>query len=266
MFQADFLKGKNTFVAGGTSGMNREIAAAYAKAGANVAVLSRSKDKVEDTIAYLKGINSEIDVLGFAVDVRDYDGVCTAMATAADKFGLLDIVVSGAAGLFIAPAEKLSANAFKTVVDIDLLGSFHVLRAAYEHTRKPGASFINITAPQAKAPFWGQAHACAAKAGLNMLTESLAYEWGSHGVRVNAISPGFIQGTEGFNKFTGTPEMTQMMLDRVPSGEFGTTEDIANMALFLASDVSRHVNGEIIRVDGGHELNGGLMLKPEMLG
>jgi NAD(P)-dependent dehydrogenase (short-subunit alcohol dehydrogenase family) len=266
MFEKNVLKGQSAFIAGGTSGINREIAAAFVQAGAQVAVLSRKPEKVEGAVEYLRGLREDAHVLGFAADVRDFDSVNNAIEQTAELFGPLDIVVSGAAGLFNAPAEKMSANAFKTVIDIDLLGTFHVLRAAYDYARKPGASFINISAPQGSVPFAGQSHACAAKAGVNMLTKSLALEWAPQGIRVNAIVPGPIEGTEGFRKFTATPELSQLMMDAVPMKEFGSTDDIANMALFLATKASRYVVGEIIRVDGGQELTGGLNIDPHSFG
>ena len=265
MFKHDVLKGQAAFIAGGTSGINREIAAAFVQAGAQVAVLSRKQEKVDDTVEYLRGLREDAHVLGFAADVRDYDGVNNAIGQTAELFGPLDIVVSGAAGLFIAPAETMSANAFKTVIDIDLLGSFNVLRSAYDYARKPSASFINISAPQAYVPYWGQAHACAAKAGVNMLTQSLAFEWGSHGIRVNAIVPGPIEGTEGVQKFSATPELNKTLMASVPMGRYGSTDDIAKMAIFLASDATAYMTGEIIRVDGGQVLTGGMMIDPKSL-
>lgn len=253
------LKGKNTFVAGGTSGMNKAIAQAYAKAGANVTVISRSQDKVDETVASLLSINPEGNMLGFAVDVREYDKVEEAIKATAELSGKLDIVVSGAAGLFMAPAEKMSANAFKTVIDIDLIGTFHVLRAAFEHAnRDNGASFINISAPQSTSPYWGQAHACAAKAGLDMLTKCLGMEWADKGIRVNAIVPGPIEGTGGFDKFTEFPALEELLMSHVPMKKYGKKDDIANMAMFLASEAARYVTGEIIRVDGGQALTGGI--------
>ena len=265
MFENKVLAGCAAFIAGGTSGINRGIAAAFVQAGAQVAVLSRKPEKVEDAVDYLRSLSDEAHVLGFAADVRDFDSVNDAIRQTADLFGPLDVVVSGAAGLFIAPAERMSANAFKTVVDIDLIGTFNVLRSAYDYARRPGASFINISAPQASVPYWGQAHACAAKAGVNMLTRSLAFEWGSHGVRVNAIVPGPIDGTEGVRKFSATPALRKTMLDSVPMGRCGTIEDIARMAIFMASDAGAYMTGEIVRLDGGQVLTGGMMIDPESL-
>src|SRR6185295_16943320 len=115
----------------------------------------------------------------------------------------------GAAGNFVAPALGMSANGFKTVVDIDLMGTFHVFRASFAFLRRPGASLIAITAPQAVRPSMFQAHVCSAKAGINMLTKCLAMEWGPAGVRVNAISPGPIADTEGMRRLAPSAEAEQ---------------------------------------------------------
>jgi NAD(P)-dependent dehydrogenase (short-subunit alcohol dehydrogenase family) len=148
----------------------------------------------------------------------------------------------------------MSANAFKTVVDIDLIGTFNVLRAAFPHLRRPGASLISITAPQAVNPSMFQAHACAAKAGVNMLTKCLAMEWGPAGVRVNAISPGPIAETEGMARLAPTPELERSAKGRLALRDYGTKGDISAAALFLASDAARYITGTILDCDGGASL------------
>jgi NAD(P)-dependent dehydrogenase (short-subunit alcohol dehydrogenase family) len=149
----------------------------------------------------------------------------------------------------------MSANGFRTVVDIDLMGSFHVLRAAHAHLRKPGASVINISAPQAVIPMRLQSHACAAKAGVDQLTRVLALEWGSEGVRINAISPGPIDGTEGVKRLMAQDEAQHAQVAAsVPLQRFGTLEDIANLALFLASPHAGFISGAVIPCDGGGAL------------
>jgi hypothetical protein len=246
------LAGKTAFVAGGSSGINLGIAQAFARAGARVALISRSAEKIE---AAAKTITDEgHEAIGLAADVRDYPAVEAALAKAVERFGKLDIVLSGAAGNFVAPALGMSANGFKTVVDIDLIGTFNVLRASFQHLNRPGASLISITAGQAVRPSLYQAHVCAAKAGINMLTKCLAMEWGPAGVRVNAISPGPIADTEGMRRLAPTEQAEAAIKNRIALRDYGTKADIAEMAIFLSSDSAKYITGTIVNVDGGSEL------------
>ncbi|MEO1001109.1 MAG: SDR family NAD(P)-dependent oxidoreductase, partial [Pseudomonadota bacterium] len=157
------FSGANVLVFGGTSGINLGIAEEFAKAGANLGVASRKPEKVEAAVAGLRALGARAE--GYALDVRDAAAVAEAIATFARDVGPIDVLISGAAGNFPAPALGMSPNAFKSVVDIDLLGTYHVMRAGFEHLRKPGACVINISAPQAQIPMQLQAHVCAAKAG-----------------------------------------------------------------------------------------------------
>jgi NAD(P)-dependent dehydrogenase (short-subunit alcohol dehydrogenase family) len=248
----NILAGKVAFVAGGTSGINLEIAHRYARAGAKVAVLSRKQDKVDAAVAELAAEGGE--VRGYAADVRNYEAVEAALRQTSEAFGKIDVVLSGAAGNFPAPVLGMSANAFKSVVDIDLMGTFHVLRASYAYLNLPGASLISITAGQAEHPMMFQAHVCAAKAGINMLTKVLAMEWGPAGVRVNAISPGPIGDTEGMRRLAPTEEIGNAIKAKLALRDYGTRADIAEMALFLASESARYMTGAIINVDGGTDL------------
>ena len=246
------LKGKVAFVAGGSSGINLGIAQHFARHGAKVALISRSADKIA---AAAKSITDDGgEALGLAADVRDYAAVEAALRETAERFGKIDIVLSGAAGNFVAPALGMSANGFKTVVDIDLIGTFNVLRASFEFLNRPGASLISITAGQAVRPSMYQAHVCAAKAGINMLTKCLAMEWGPQGVRVNAISPGPIADTEGMRRLAPNPEDEQRIKSRIALRDYGTKTDIAEAALYLSSDSARYITGTILNVDGGSEL------------
>ena len=126
--------------------------------------------------------------------------------------------------------------------------------ASFEHLNRPGASLISITAGQAVRPSLYQAHVCAAKAGINMLTKCLAMEWGPAGVRVNAISPGPIEDTEGMRRLAPTPEATEAIIKRIALRGYGTKTDIAEAAIFLSTESAKYITGAIINVDGGSEL------------
>lgn len=248
------FSGKHVFVAGGTSGINLGIAEGFARAGAKLTVLSRSQDKVDAAVAQLKKLGANAG--GVSADVREYAAIETAFKSASGQFGPIDVLISGAAGNFPAPALGMSPNGFKAVVDIDLIGTFHVMRAAFPHLKKPGASVINITAPQSAQPTHFQVHVCAAKAGVDMVTRVLAMEWGPVGLRVNAISPGPIDDTEGMRRLAPNEKARQIVTESVPLLRFGRVEDIAHAALFLSSPYAGYINGAILAVDGGWSLSG----------
>lgn len=245
-------EGKSVFVAGASSGINLGIARAFAREGARLTVLSRSADKIEVAAAELRDLGAA--AIGIACDVRDYSGLEAAFAQSSAAHGKVDVLISGAAGNFLAPAVKMSANAFKTVVDIDLLGTFNVFRASFEHLTKPGASLIAITAGQAVHAMPFQIHACAAKAGVNMVTKCLALEWGPAGIRVNAISPGPIADTEGMARLAADPKREAQIKGRLALRDYGTKDDIAEAALFLSSAAAKYITGTILNVDGGSDL------------
>lgn len=249
-FGPGILAGKVAFVAGGTRGMNLEIARRYAQQGAKVAVLSRDKERVDAAVQDLEQIGGE--VRGYSADVREYDELEAALTSTAEELGPLDIVVAGQAGNFYAPAMGMSSNGFKAVVDIDLVGTFNVFRASHDLLARPGASLIAITAPEAVRPLKYQAHVCAAKAGVNMLIKVLALEWGPEGVRVNGISPGPIEGSWGMdNVASPTQDMKDRITQASPLRRWGTNDDIADSALFLASDAASYITGTILDTDGG---------------
>jgi NAD(P)-dependent dehydrogenase (short-subunit alcohol dehydrogenase family) len=251
-FAPNILAGKVAFVAGGSSGINLAIAQRFAAAGASVGIISRKEDKVAAAVKSITDAGRR--AFGLSADVRDYAAIEASLKRVTEEFGAIDIVLSGAAGNFLAPALGMSANAFKTVVDIDLIGTFNVLRASWDFLRRPGASLISITAGQGSRPMMFQAHACAAKAGVNLLTRCLAMEWGPAGVRVNAISPGPIAETEGMMRLAASPQVEAALKTRIPMRDYGRKSDIADMALFLASDNSKYVTGAILDCDGGSSL------------
>jgi NAD(P)-dependent dehydrogenase (short-subunit alcohol dehydrogenase family) len=245
---------KVVFVSGGTDGINLGIAKAFASEGARVCVMSRRQERVDAAVAALLELGGE--AIGFAADVRDPTAVSAALAATVSAWGPIDVVVSGAAGNFLALASELSTAGFKTVVDIDLLGTFNVMRGAWPHLRKPGAAILSMSAPQSWLPMPLQVHVCAAKAGVDQVTRTLAIEWGGDGVRVNSIAPGPIGGTEGMKRLAATASAVETWVQNVPLKRFGTLDDIANAALWLCSDAASYVTGVVLAVDGGISLGG----------
>jgi len=248
------FKDKTVVVVGGTSGINLGVAKSFASAGAKVAVISRSQEKVDLAVASLQELGAE--AIGASADVRDFDQLTEAINGFAEKFGKFDVVVSGAAGNFPARAMDMSPNAFASVVNIDLIGTFHAMKAVYPHLQKPGASVINISAPQSFIASEYQSHVSSAKAGVDMLTRSLAIEWGPEGIRVNSVIPGPIMDTGGMDKLAPTQGMQDAIVENVPLRRNGTSKDIGNCCLFLSSEFADYISGVLLPVDGAWSLGG----------
>jgi peroxisomal 2,4-dienoyl-CoA reductase len=247
-FDPNLLKDRVALVTGGGTGICRGIALALARHGCHVAITSRKMEHLEPTVEELRGIG--VRALARAADVRDPVAVGETVAAAVAELDRLDILINGAAGNFVCLAENLSPNGFGTVVDIDLKGTFNASRAALPHLKARGGSVINISATLPYLGTMGQSHAAAAKAGIDSLTRTLAVEWGPLGIRVNGIAPGPIDGTEGVRRLTSEASR-QQAVRTCPMGRLGTTDDIANAALYLCSDAASYVNGVTLVVDGG---------------
>lgn len=248
------FEGKTVFVMGGTSGINLGIAEAFAQNGADLLVASRSQDKVDAAVETLAGYGRKAH--GFSADARDIAAIEEGLKSQSENFEKIDIMIVGQAGNFPAPAMGMSANAFKSVVDIDLLGTFNTVKAAHPYFAKDDTRVIAISAPQSIVPMPMQAHVCAAKAGVDMLTKVLAMELGHQGVRCNGIIPGPIEDTEGMARLAPTEEARENTRRTVPLERLGTKRDIANCAMFLASPLADYISGAIIPVDGGWSLGG----------
>lgn len=248
------LAGTAVFITGGGSGINLAVAHGFASVGADVAICGRTPDKLDRAADELRRAHP-VRVVTAPADVRDYDGVQAAVGAAVDAFGRLDAVVAGAAGNFFCAAEAITSKGFTTVVEIDLLGSFHTARAAFDHLKASRGSLLFVSAGQAYLPFSHQVHVGAAKAGIDNMMTNLALEWGQHGIRANSIVPGPIQDTEGMRRLTA-PVGVETWTDAVPLGRFGRADEIAAMAVVLSSPLASYVTGARIVVDGGLGLSG----------
>ena len=258
IFVAGVLKGRVAFVTGGGTGITGGVARAMAEAGASVALVSRSLEHLEpaaQAINDARAGNANIgEAFAVAADVRDPEAVERAIAATIARFGKIDIVVNGAAGNFLAPAEALSPNGFGTVVDIDLKGTFNVCRAAFAQLKEHQGQILNISATLHYLGTPMQLHVSAAKAGVDALTRNLAVEWGRYGIRVNTIAPGPIEDTEGMKRLVPEP-VKEKLKKNIPLGRFGRISDIEQAALFLCSEGARFINGAILVVDGGQWLS-----------
>src|SRR6267378_4614859 len=252
IFADNLLKDHVAFVTGGGTGITGGVARALAEAGAAVALVSRQIDHLEPAAAAINEQGGR--AFAVAADVRNPEEVAKAIAATVDYFGKIDIVVNGAAGNFLCPAEQLSPNGFGTVVDIDLKGTFNVCRAAFEQLKQHRGQILNISATlhYGGTPF--QLHVSAAKAGVDALTRNLAVEWGRYGIRVNAIAPGPIEDTEGMKRLVPEP-VKDKLRKNIPLGRFGRIADIERAAVFLCSDAASFINGEVVVVDGGQWLS-----------
>src|SRR5262245_8829602 len=260
MFAQDLLAGRVALVTGGGTGICRGIALAFAAHGCDVAITSRKIEHLEPTVAELRATGRR--AIARAADVRDPAAVAGVVDATVAELGRLDILINGAAGNFICLAENLSPNGFGTVVDIDLKGTFHVSKAALPHLKARGGVVLNISATLPYLGTVGQSHAAAAKAGVDTLTRVLACEWGPYGIRVNGIAPGPIEGTEGVRRLTNEQSRANAIKQN-PLGRMGTTDDIANAALYLCSAAASYVNGVTLVVDGGLWLRSARMLGEE---
>lgn len=252
-FSKDLFKGKTVFVTGGGSGINLGIAKNFAALGANLAICGRTQEKLDAAAGELRALGAK--VCSVVADVRDMAALEAALVTIRAELGPVDVLVCGAAGNFICRAEQLSANGFKTVIDIDLIGAFNASRAAFEQLKETRGNIIYISAGQAFMPYAFQLHVGAAKAGIDMMMKNLALEWGKYGIRCNSIAPGPIEGTEGMKRLSNPAALAQLKA-AIPLQRLGTVDDIGQVAVFLASPLAAYVSGTLLVADGGQNLAG----------
>ena len=258
MFADDLLAKHVVFITGGSSGLGLSMARRFVSLGAKVAICGRNPDKLQRARQELEELGGEVKA--FQVDVRDAGAVERMIRDTVAHFGELTDLVNNAAGNFLSATEDLTPNAFRAVVDIVLFGTFYATLYFGRYligSGKPG-SILNILAPYAETGSAFVVPSASAKAGVLAMTRSLAYEWGTYGIRVNAIAPGPFPTKGAWQRLVPDERLEKAFLAKIPLGRFGRHEELANLAAFLLSDLSPYLTGECITIDGGEHLHGGM--------
>ena len=259
MLRDDALEGKVIVVTGGGSGLGKAMTKYFLELGAKVAITSRDLTKLQNTALELE-TETRGECLPLQCDVRHYEEVEQMLKAVIEKFGKVDVLLNNAAGNFISPTERLSANAFDTIIDIVLKGTKNCTLAFGKHwidTKQTNATVLNIVTTYA---WTGSAYvvpSATAKAGVLAMTRSLAVEWAKYGIRTNAIAPGPFPTKGAWDRLLpGDLAEKFDMAKKVPLQRVGDHQELANLAAYLVSDFSAYINGEVVVIDGGEWLKG----------
>jgi NAD(P)-dependent dehydrogenase (short-subunit alcohol dehydrogenase family) len=246
------FEGRCVLVTGGGTGLGKAIAAEFARLGAAVVVASRKDEHLEAAREALADLGG--GALAVRCDIRSAEDVAAAFDAADEAFGLPDVLVNNAAANFPSPAEDLSPNAWRTVVDITLNGTFLCAREFGRRHLAAGTpgSIVNVGASYAWTGGPGFAHSAAAKAGVKNLTESLAVEWGPYGIQVNALVPGLFPHEDMTADITGNLDRTSDKDVCQPALRVGHRQELGWAATFLASPYGRFISGHTLVVDGAN--------------
>ena len=256
MFDVQLLKGKTIIVTGGGTGLGKSMATRFAELGADLVITSRRQNVIDETAKALREHGGK--VLAISCDVRDTEQVESMVEQTVSEFGTIDILLNNAAGNFISPTENLSSNAFRTIVDIVLNGTFHCTQAVGKVMRKNKSGVIlNIVTTYAWTGSGYVVPSACAKAGVLAMTRSLAVEWAKYGIRTAAIAPGPFP-TKGAWSRLAPPGLgiEKKMKERIPLKRVGEHIELANLATYLISDQAAYINGEVVTIDGGEWLKG----------
>ncbi|KAJ7620949.1 2,4-dienoyl-CoA reductase [Roridomyces roridus] len=261
VFKEEIFNGKVLFCTGGGSGICRGMTEAILRHGANATIIGRKVDRLTQAAKELSAATGR-KVIAAQGDVRQPETLAAAVKKTIEAFGRIDFVICGAAGNFLAPISGLSENGFRTVIEIDTIGTYNTIKATLPHIRAAKGAYIHVSATLHYRGTPYQAHVSAAKAGIDALSAVLAVEEGPHGVRSNVIAPGPIHGTEGMDRLEnkGTADERAQWDLLYPSGRMGVIGDVANAAVFLFSDAALNITGQVLPVDGGSVHLGMLVL------
>ncbi|HSM36797.1 MAG TPA: SDR family oxidoreductase [Longimicrobiales bacterium] len=269
MLSNDALDGRVILVTGGTAGLGLSMAGRFLELGASVSICGRDPGRLQEAVASLRdrlaadadgGQPTEPDqrIHGSSCDVRDFDAVAAWVSEAEARLGTPNGLVNNAAGNFLAATEDLSPNAFDTVVRIVLHGTFHAtLAAGRRMIAGDGGAIVNIVTTYAETGSAFVIPSAAGKGGVLAMTRSLAVEWATYGIRVNAIAPGPFPTEGAWSRLLPTPELEREALERIPAGRFGEHRELADLAAFLLSDASSYITGDCVTIDGGRTIASG---------
>ncbi|KAL1412715.1 peroxisomal 2 4-dienoyl-CoA reductase sps19 [Vanrija albida] len=249
VFKDNIFNGQVVFITGGRSGIGYTVVETLMRHGADAVIVGRDAKGLQESASALQRATGK-RCIAAAADVRSVPQIQAAVAKAVEVFGRIDFVVCGAAGNFLAPIANLSENAFRTVIEIDTLGTYNTVKATLPHIRKTQGAYLHISATLHYRGVPYQAHVGAAKAAVDALSQVIAVEEGPRGVRSNVVAPGPIANTEGTLRLV--PKGSEDLIPRiVPLGRFGETIDIGNAAVYLFSPAASYVTGSVLVVDGG---------------
>ncbi|SMO72713.1 SDR family oxidoreductase [Fodinibius sediminis] len=260
MFTSDTLKDETILITGGGSGLGLAMARKCASLGSNIAICGRTEEKLQKGAEKIKEMGSGGTVRYYVADVRDYDRVKEMMRQIIADFGKMTGLVNNAAGNFLSASEDLSPGGFKAVVDIVLHGSFNCTHVFgnYLIGEERAGNILNMVTTYAEST--GSAFvlpsACG-KAGVLAMTRSLAYEWATYGIRLNAIAPGPFPTEGAWERLMPDESAEKKFLSKIPAGRYGDKEELANLAVFLMSDMASYITGECVVIDGGERLAAG---------
>lgn len=265
MYDKDLLKGRSAIVTGSGTGIGKAIALAFAKHGADLVLAARNVERLEKTAEEIRALGGRAVVAG--TDVVDFKQVRAMVEACRKEYGKVDILVNNAAANFIRPSKMLTSVRWRKVIDIVLNGTFNgCLEAGKVMLEQGRGTIVNMVATYAWTGGPGLAPSASAKAGVVALTRSLGVEWASSGVRVNALAPGFVDTPQSRERLWPTEEIRTKMLKSVPMSRFQTLEEVTRHVLFLSSDLSGYMNGEVVVADGGQCLGKGALDMMDNLG
>ncbi|WP_445664594.1 SDR family oxidoreductase [Fodinibius sp. AD559] len=260
MFTSDTLADQTILITGGGSGLGLAMAKKFASFGSNIAICGRTEEKLKNAVEEIEEAANDSTAKYYVADVRDYDRIEEMTGEIVSDFGEMTGLVNNAAGNFLSASEDLSPGGFKAVVDIVLHGSFnctHVFGNYLIDEEREG-NILNMvtTYSEGIGSAFVLPSACG-KAGVLAMTRSLAYEWATYGIRLNAIAPGPFPTKGAWERLVPDESAEQKFLSKIPAGRYGDKEELANLATFLMSDMAPYITGECVVIDGGERLSAG---------